>query len=150
MWPTASDNNKDLHISDFGYSVQMDRSPLIKNKAWGGGVCFCIDERYCNNVTVWGGNIHPRSWAAIHLISATLPAKRVSLDFLHHHLHKPTGQLSAATQLKTQLYLTWHYEIYVRRFESMPDTQIFKDVWTIHHLHLITAVFCWCQTTKHL
>ncbi|KAK0131527.1 hypothetical protein N1851_033782 [Merluccius polli] len=51
-WLGDADPNEDLHITGFGYPVRMDRSPLITNKSRGGGVCFYINERYCNTVVV--------------------------------------------------------------------------------------------------
>ncbi|KAF7644094.1 hypothetical protein LDENG_00228000 [Lucifuga dentata] len=47
-----ADRDEELYISGFGLPVRMDRSPHITNKTTGGGVCFYINERYCNTVVV--------------------------------------------------------------------------------------------------
>ena len=51
-WLGATDFNHNYCITGFGEPVRMDRSPIITNKESGGGVCFYVNERYCNTVVI--------------------------------------------------------------------------------------------------
>lgn len=98
-WLKASDSNEDLHISGFGYPVRMDRSPVIKNKSCGGGVCFYINKRYCNSFTVREEICTPDlELLSISLRPFYLPREFPQLFFTIVYIH-PQANTSAATQL---------------------------------------------------
>ncbi|KAL7850264.1 hypothetical protein SRHO_G00196130 [Serrasalmus rhombeus] len=51
-WLSESDQDEELLISGFSSPFRLDRSPEITNKHCGGGVCFCVNQRYYNTVVV--------------------------------------------------------------------------------------------------
>lgn len=52
-WLSDSDRDEDFSLSGFGIPIRLDRSPEITGKSrGGGGVCFYVNERFCNTVKV--------------------------------------------------------------------------------------------------
>ena len=51
-WLSDSDRNEDFSLSGFGIPIRQDQSPEITRKSRVGGVCFYVNERYCNTVKV--------------------------------------------------------------------------------------------------
>lgn len=51
-WLTELDRDEDLSITGFGNPIRLDRSPEATGKSRGGGVCFYVNERYGNIITV--------------------------------------------------------------------------------------------------
>ncbi|KAL6459404.1 hypothetical protein MHYP_G00328760 [Metynnis hypsauchen] len=51
-WLSELDRDEELLISGFSSPFRLDRSPEITNKHRGGGVCFYVNQRYCNTVVV--------------------------------------------------------------------------------------------------
>ncbi|KAK0141137.1 hypothetical protein N1851_021878 [Merluccius polli] len=51
-WLGDTDQNSDLILTGFGSSICMDRSREITGKSRGGGVCFYVNQAYCNTVVI--------------------------------------------------------------------------------------------------
>ncbi|KAF7654597.1 hypothetical protein LDENG_00067410 [Lucifuga dentata] len=98
-WLGEVDRDKELYISEFGLLVQMDRSPHITNKTTGGGVCFYINERYCNTVVVREKICTPDlELLSISLRPFYLPREFPQLFFTLVYIHS-RANVTSATQL---------------------------------------------------
>lgn len=51
-WLSDRDQDSDLTLTGFGSPIRTDRSPEITGKSRGGGVCFYVNQRYCNTVVI--------------------------------------------------------------------------------------------------
>uniref|UniRef100_A0AAV2KTK8 Uncharacterized protein n=1 Tax=Knipowitschia caucasica TaxID=637954 RepID=A0AAV2KTK8_KNICA len=51
-WITSADSEMDLSLPGFGAPIRLDRDPDVTGKSQEGGVCFFINQRWCNNFTV--------------------------------------------------------------------------------------------------
>ncbi len=52
-WLSESDPDSGLELSGFGSPIRLDRSPEATGKSrGGGGVCFCVNQRYCKTIVV--------------------------------------------------------------------------------------------------
>lgn len=51
-WLGGTDQDSDLLLTGFGSPICTDRSPGITGKSRGGGVCFYVNQRYCNTVAI--------------------------------------------------------------------------------------------------
>lgn len=98
-WLSESDLDSDVYLSGFGCPVRLDRSRETTGKKRGGGVCFYVNQRYCNSVT-----IRERICTTdIELLSISLrpyylPREFQQLFFTLVYIH-PRADASAAAQL---------------------------------------------------
>lgn len=51
-WLGDANPDLDLNLTGFGSPIRMDRSSEITGKNQGGGVCFYVNEWYCNTVVI--------------------------------------------------------------------------------------------------
>lgn len=98
-WLTGQDRDEDLSISGFGSPIRLDRSSETTGKSRGGGVCFYINERYCNIITVR----EKICTADIELLSISLrpfylPREFQQLFYTLVYIH-PRANAAAAAQL---------------------------------------------------
>jgi hypothetical protein len=98
-WLADRDTDHDLHITGFGYPIRLDRSQEITRKSTGGGVCFYVNERYCNTVVVREKVCTPDiELLSISLRPHYLPREFPQLFFTLVYIH-PRANANTASQL---------------------------------------------------
>ena len=98
-WLSDLDRDENLLLTGFGAPFRLDRSPEITNKRRGGGVCFYVNQRYCNTVVVRERICTPDiELLTISLRPFYLPREFQQLFFTIVYIH-PRANASAASQL---------------------------------------------------
>lgn len=132
MWLGEVDWDEDLHISAFYQPIRMARSPRITNKNTGGGVCFCINERYCNALVVWEKIYTPD----LELLSILLPPSACQGNSPSSPSPLFMFSLSAdrGGDQQTGLSFSQSSEIHFRWFLSLQATEDIENIWAICYL----------------
>jgi len=98
-WLGDRDADEDLAITGFGRPIRLDRSSAITGKSTGGGVCFYINEQYCNTVVVREKMCTPDlELLTISLRPYYLPREFPQLFFTLVYIH-PRANANTAAQL---------------------------------------------------
>lgn len=51
-WLSERDQDSELTLTGFGGPIRLDRDPEVTRKSRGGGVCFFVNQKYCNTVVI--------------------------------------------------------------------------------------------------
>lgn len=103
IWLNEGDEDSDLALTGFGCPFRLDRSSEATGEKRGGGVCFYVNQRYCNHIIVREAICTTDvELLSISLRPFCLPREFPQLFFTLVYVH-PQANASAATQLIVDL-----------------------------------------------
>lgn len=97
-WLNEGDHDSDLALTGFGCTFRLDRFSEATGKKLGGGVCFYVNQLYCNNIIVREAIYTPD----IELLSISLHPFYLPREF-PQLFFTPQANTSAATELIVDL-----------------------------------------------